>query len=346
MQYIFFLEMRGFATLATQLAREMEDVGVTADRVRSAGIKIANDILAEAAKDIPINNKMHLGGDTWCYVFDQAESALRFATRTLYRFLSLSTSHGVFFLKPSCAIGAGSPKFDGERFLDDDSIATYRVADGGRAFKLMAVGEAIPALKALPWAKLSPEPEPGVPTAVEWQASIHEADRQPQAAIILPPLLLDSDVIYSQTTAEALNRITIQQERSSLIETFGGPVPLDVPIYRNYMRSVLSTLQNTSDSRWTVLSYVPLDEPLASYAWLELARRLAARYPERFAFSAFGIPVGQLRPFSYHIYDESIVHIGMRSFSPQRGTPTMSAGIMLRNRQIARKFRDEFLEGW
>lgn len=345
-QYIFFLEMRGFAALATQLAREMEEVGVTPDRVRSAGITIANGVLSEAASGIPVNNKMHLGGDTWCYVFDTADHALRFATRVLFRFLSLSTTHGVFYLKPSCAIGAGSPRFDGERFLDDDSIATYREADKGHAFKLVAVGRAIPALRALPWAKLSSEIEGGLPTIVDWQASIHEADQQVQGAITLPALLLDSDIIYSQTTAEALSRVTIQQERSSLIEAFGGPVPLDVPIYRNYVRSFLATLQNNVECKWTLLSYLPLDEPLNTYAWLELGRRLTARFPERFAFSAFGIPVGQLRPFSYHIYDESIVHIGMRSFSPQRGTPTLSAGIMLRNRQIAHKFRDEFLEGY
>lgn len=96
----------------------------------------------------------------------------------------------------------------------------------------------------------------------------------------------------------------------------------------------------------TVLNYLPKDEAEVSYVWLELCRRLQARFPTRFAHKAFVIPAGQLRPFSYHVYDTRFVHIGLRSYSPARGTPTLSAAIMLSNENIARRFTDEFLENY
>ena len=69
-------------------------------------------------------------------------------------------------------------------------------------------------------------------------------------------------------------------------------------------------------------------------------------YPKRFAPSVFLLKNDQLRPLSYHVYDGEVVHMGIRSYVPQRGVDTMSASILIRNKEIATKFRDEFLSNW
>jgi len=130
------------------------------------------------------------------------------------------------------------------------------------------------------------------------------------------------------------------------VAAFGGPVPADAPYYRDYLKATVALLREPSGPVFTILSYIPLDEPLYSYTWLELCRRMAIEFAPRFSFSAFPIPAGQLRPFSYQIFDRNTVHLGLRSYSPQRGTTTMSSAILFRNSYVAERFHGEFLENY
>mgnify|MGYP001209401073 CR=1 FL=1 len=350
MATIVVMEMRGFAAMATQLSREMEVVGVTEARIRSSAIIIANECIARAGGPYGITKRMHLGGDTWYFTFDAPHEAVRFACALLADFRSLANERGIFFLKPTVAIAVGEPQYDGERFLDGDSIGAYRVADSGKAYTIMVVGDAVNLVKQIPGvvgedipAEKETDPQR---YRLNWQSILPTEPSRPAHAVSLPTLLLDSEIIYSHSSEEAVQHLVRQQERCQKVYAFGGPVPIDVPMYRNYMRSVVAILKNKPECVWTVLSYLPLNESFHTYAWLELCRRLSVYYPNNFAFAAFAIPEGQLRPFSYHVYDDTTVHIGLRSFSPQRGTPTMSSAIMFRNRQIASRFRDEFMENW
>ena len=348
---ILVMELRGFADMATQLSREIDEMGIDPERVRASGIDFVNKAIEEAKGTIEFKRKMHIGGDTWYFNFHMFDEAFYFAIRLLRQLLSLSITNGLYYLKPSIAIGFGDPKFQGDRFLDDDSINTYRVADNGKSFNFFAVGNAVTQCQAIIGISLGPSPKHDdlkFPVKViDWRA-FEDTNPIPEKTFVnLPVLLLDSDVVYSDSPNEAVNNILRQQAHCKSALVFGGPVPFTDPIYRDYLRATLALLSNPEPVRkWTVLSYLPINELLYSYAWLELCRRLSIRYPDRYAFAAFTIPEGQLRPFSYHIYDSDCVHVGLRSFSTQRGTPTLSSSIMFKNRQIATRFSGEFMENF
>src|SRR5207253_47390 len=120
----------------------------------------------------------------------------------------------------------------------------------------------------------------------------------------------------------------------------------NTPIYRAYLRNSIALVQEPAGPSFAILSYIPLNEPESSFTWLELCRRLSIQHHTRFSFRAFAIPEGQLRPFSFQVFDDDSVHLGLRSYSPQKGTPTMSSAVMFRNREIAARFKGEFIENW
>ncbi|MGH7147877.1 MAG: hypothetical protein ACREIJ_08270 [Nitrospiraceae bacterium] len=207
------------------------------------------------------------------------------------------------------------------------------------------------AISAVSWFLLKPdvtsELQKPEATIAAWQECLpSEIAAEEAIEVSLRSLLLDSEVIYSRSASEAVTNIVRQHSASHSICAFGGPVPLDVPYYKSYLRETLACLKRADGPRFSVLSYIPQNEPDTSFAWLELCRRLAIRYSDRFAFSAFAIPEGQLRPFSFQIFDQTTVHLGLRSYSIQLGTPTMSAAIMIRNRNIAERLYGEYVENY
>ncbi len=347
---IMIIELKGFAAMAEPLARDMDVLGITSERVRGAGIHMMNQILAEVRRDFSCSQVVHIGGDTWFLAFEELETAIAFGSAFLRIVASLTREKGVYFLKPSVAVGIGQPRLQGDRFLDDTSIATYRIADSGKPFTFYLIGEAIANGKRLSWVsyKQPPLDHQGPPISlIDWLVTANPKSKQPTApALSLPTLLLDSEVIYSQSAREAVDNILRQQARSRAVFAFGGPVPLEIPYYRDYLRATLALLREEQGPVFTILSYIPANEPDSSFAWLELCRRLVLQFPSRLSFAAFAIPEGQLRPFSYQVFDDNTVHVGLRSYSPQKGTPTMSGAIMFRNSKIAGRFKDEFLENW
>lgn len=137
-----------------------------------------------------------------------------------------------------------------------------------------------------------------------------------------------------------------QQESSETAQIFGGPAALGDPLYRAYVQHTIKLLKSEIGAKFTILSYLPLNEPKSSFTWLELCKKLSLFFPERFAFAAFPIPEGQLRPFSFHVYGKDTVHIGLRSYSAHRDTATLTSSIMLRNAKIASRFSTDFLENF
>jgi hypothetical protein len=341
---ILVIEMRGFERIASELAKELDTIGVTPERIRAAGIWIANSIFDQISEKLRPEKRMHLGGDTWYFNFSAFDEAVRFGGSALAAFRHLANSKNIYFLKPSLAANYGVPQFDGERFLDNESIVAYRAADKGKSFQFLAVGNGIGRLRELSsWIPTEPVDDGNV--RISWDKIATDKLVAAASSIIVPTLLLESEVIYSESNQQAIDFVIQQQSRSKKIIAFGGPVPLTDPIYRNYLKATIAHLKD-AECKFTVLSYIPANEGPLSFGWLQLCRDLNMTYPDKFAFAAFSIPEGQLRPFSYHVYDEAIVHIGLRSFSPQRGVPTMSSAIMLRNARIAKRFSDEFMENW
>lgn len=349
MRAILVMELRGFQALASELVRECEKIGLTADRVRASGISLMNGILDQAAEQIRPDVRFHVGGDTWYFNFDNFLSALQYASLVCAIALEHATSYGTFFLKPAMAINLGEPKLDGQRFLDDQSIMAYRFADKGKSYSIRVIEGALEQAKRekIKLLTFDVATDLGPFGDFDWQsdrmnAEVTLAVRQ----VPLPQLLMDSDVHFSDGTSEAVDLLLRQQYSAKSILSFGGPAPLSQPIYRDYIRQTISMLRQNSEKKFTVLSYIPLDEPAPSFAWLELCKRLAYMFPGQYAFGAFSIPEGQLRPFAYHVYDTRDVYVGLRSFSPQRGTATLSAGIVFRTQQVALRFRDELHENY
>lgn len=146
MQAILLMEFKGFTQIHEVLSRDMSDVGVTPDRTRSAVINLINNLIDSLSVKIrPLNNK--LIGDTWCLTFRSVEEGVLFGCNLLGSIIKLVHEKGLFYLKPTIALNYGDPKFHGTSFLDDDSIATYRVADSGKPFNFYIVDKAIPLAK-------------------------------------------------------------------------------------------------------------------------------------------------------------------------------------------------------
>ena len=348
---VVIAEIKGFAALSTELARAMDETAVTPERVRASAITIINGTASECSKRNAPTHSSHIGGDTWYFQFAELETALRFGCSFLHRCRRLVTEKGLFFIKPSIALAIGEPKLSDGRFLDDESIGAYRLADSGRPFHFYVHANALQAVSSVGWFALKPAdldtPQRLEATVAAWQDSLPPDIADEEAVdVSLPTLLLDSEVIYSRSAPEAVGNIVRQQATSESVCAFGGPVPLDVPFYKSYLRETLACIKRDDGPKFSILSYIPQNEPVASYAWLELCRRLSIRYSDRFAFSAFPIPEGQLRPFSFQVFDQTTVHLGLRSYSMQSSTPTMSSAIMIRNRNIAERFYGEYVENY
>ncbi len=348
---ILMMEFKGFTQMATQMAYNMETTGITPERIRASGIAIIQDVIESTKAAAPPRKSVHIGGDTWAFEFRSLETGVIFGWHLLRAFLERATEQAVFFLKPSIALNMGQPKWQNDQFLDDTSIETYRLADKGRPFHFYVMGKAVDAAQQIGWIRFSSDPvEPPVRTEarlLDWQAmSPPGVDTVGSSHVFLPSLLLDNEVLYANTPREAVQNIIRQQSRAHSIIVFGGPVPYDIPIYLEYLHSTFSMLKSGWPCQWTVLSYLPIFEARYSFAWLEICRWLTSTYPKAFAFTAFVIPGDHPRPFSFHIYDDELIHMGLRSFSPQRMAPTMNSAIMFRNRRIASRFKEEFLENW
>ena len=146
---ILVMEFRGFRDMATVMSKEIEDLGISPSRMRASAIDIVKKAVATCAPSDDFANRMHLGGDTWYWTADTTREAYQFGLRLIRYIFRLSNENGLYYLKPSMAIGFGEPKFQGERFLDDDSIRSYTISDRGSSFVFFAVGDAITELKAL-----------------------------------------------------------------------------------------------------------------------------------------------------------------------------------------------------
>lgn len=351
MSALFFMEFKGFTALATDLARSTDSIGITPERIRASGISIVQELIAQASLSVSPEKNEHLGGDTWALVFRTLEGSLLFACALLRGFQNVASRKAVFFLKPSIAIGVGEPKWKNGRPLDDTSITTYRVADKGTPYDLVLVGEAIPLSLQYQWVKHGENTSvSGVELPlrrVDWLKSTHPGIVETiDIPVSIPPLLLDSEVIFSSSWRDALGMLSSQETSARQVLAFGGPAAYDVPEYAAYLRGAVYRLKTRSDLMLSTLTYIAESEARYGYVWLELARRLQIEYPNRFAPAAFFLPKTQLRPLSYHVYDGEVVHFLLRSFVPQRGVEALSASFLFRNPSIGERFRAEFSQSW
>jgi hypothetical protein len=345
---ILCLEFKGFTAMATILAKETEDIGISAERIRAAGITVVESVLNEVTQSwIPLQRE-HLGGDTWALVYNDVEEAIASSCIILKSILKMATEKAVYFLKPKIAIGVGSPSWKNGRPLDDASILAYRVADNGKSYCCYLVEDAINVSRQYNWVKLGENT-----TVINVDARLQLVDWQNSIApgivelsgfnAAIPLLLLDNEIIFSRDTKDAIKIIRRYQKCANTFLAFGGPVPYDIPEYREYLLESIQRIRNDENLRLTILTYLPLNELKYCYFWVELMRRLSINYPDRMACAAYVLPDGQLRPQTFHIYDTDTVFIGLRTFIPHRGLESMTSSITFRNVKIAQLFKNEFM---
>jgi hypothetical protein len=70
------MDMRGFTSIAGQLEKETERLGITPERIRAAGIYIVNKVIQESSEKLSMTSRLHIGGDTWYFTFDEISDAI------------------------------------------------------------------------------------------------------------------------------------------------------------------------------------------------------------------------------------------------------------------------------
>lgn len=344
---ILVAELKGFSALASELARRVEGIGITPERIRNAArTHIANAIIAaETSTDLIPLQSMRIGGDTWYFTFLTVDDAVTFGAVFLSAILELSITGGLYYLKPSVAVNYGFPRLSGDSFLDDDSINAYRTADQGEPFCFSVLPPAE--------ARLSDDIKKYI-TKVEKNGSISiEFDWRNLCAEMVPTgitaslhisaLLTDNDVVHFSSNREVVHQITIQQRRASAIRVFGGAIPCEDEEYLHYAKAAVKLIR-TKEVECVVQNYFNSKPSPSNYAWLRACERLAREYPKRFAYSAYKLPDDVVRPIAYHLYDDT-VFLFLRRYNEIRDSVSMAGSILIRNAKLSQQLREHFVEG-
>lgn len=346
MQAILIYELKGFSKLSSDLALKMDEIGLTPERIRASTIDILKKAIDALRPAFKLNQDFYIGGDTFVFTFNTSEEATEFGCELNHRILNLVTEKGLYYLKPCACIGFGNLKLQDDRFLDDTSISTYRIADSGLPFILSLNGiKVIEDVEKAGKFKLEIDKEREI-AKVYWKNYKSEKQIIQQSEISIPSLLLDSEIIFSSTAEEAVKKIRQYQAEATRISAFGGPIPYESAFYNIYLKETIDIIKQNPKCKWTTISYLDINDKKSSYYWLELARRISLKFSDRFTFTAYVVPDGVLIPYSYQIYDDKIIHLGLRSYVPERNVATMNASIIFKNQKVALRYKDEFIESY
>lgn len=343
MQAILAIELKGFTLIADSLALKMENLELTPERVRVSTIEIVKNVLNTLDKKYTSNESHYIGGDTFFITFSNFETSLKYASDFLHLCKDLVLEKGLYYIKPNLCIGWGDIKTEGARFYDNTSINSYRVADKVPPYSLWLTGsDTIKEFKKLNKYTIKSEKDENT-IELEWTNIAEDIALIPE--IKIPTLLLENEIIFSNSASDSLSKITSFQKESKLIYAFGGPIPFENAGKSEYLKNVISDIKS-EEKKWVIISYLEKKDVASSYYWLELARRLQNTFPSHYSFSAYIIPEKTLIPFSYQIFDTKIVHLGLRSYSIEQDKATMSAAILFKSKRIAERYKDEFTENY
>jgi hypothetical protein len=341
MKALLLMELKGFEAQATSLAQRMAAIGLTADKVRSATRVMINNAIQDVSAAISVKDVSEIGGDTWMIEMTDATVAVEWGVHFL-KILEQKVLSGLFYIKPVMSLVIGELKLQNGRFMDSESIAGYRVADKGEPFFFYAVGEAA---KIVANMKHLPTQETEIGRIISWQQrTIPTLHNERRIEFSFAHLLLDNEVLYFRTHGDVIAFLQDQQIRSREIKVYGGPAPLRFPIYSEYNRSIELFLK-TTNVRCSVLNYLSEDSPQDAADWLFMCRRLQEQYPNKFSHAAYLLPPNAIKPVAYHVYDDVTV-IMLRSFDEFAQSHSVSGSIVVRGVEIAKRFREDFLESF
>lgn len=346
MQAIAVLELKGFTQISDSLALKMDEVGLTTERVRISTIDLVRNLIAKLKETFSTNEDHYIGGDTLFITFDDIDVAIEFSIFLMKGCLDLVNNKGLYYLKPAVCVGYGELKTQDARFFDNTSIKTYRIADKGYPFTLWAAGAEVVNYVKQSSKYIIKEAVDEELVELRWKDYDASEELFLLPEINIPTLLLENEIIFSNSPEDAVSKIIKYQNNSKSIYAFGGPIPSDIAYYNNYLKDTISLVKSDKTKSWNIISYLDLKDKKSCYYWLELARRLSILNPENYNFTAYIIPENVLIPFSYQIYDEELVHLGLRSYSLKLNRATMNASIIFKSKRIAERYTNEFTESY
>lgn len=350
MHGVVVIELKGFAEISGPLSYRMDKIGLRDTQIKLKYRNIVNGLIAKSGENFPPINYKEIGGDTWVIQLNDIDEALHCASHILRLAYEQVVKSGLYYIKPVVAVGEAKPVFEGDRFLDNETISIYRVADSGEPFALYVINApqetkyvtSIDLNDKLE--KLSKEVEI---SEVDWKYyNFSHKDLALEDTFYLSSLLHDNDIALFQTSHESLSKFSELQHKSKKIFAFGGAVKYNSQHFDEYVRSMFS-LFSTKDVKCYVLTYLDKhNSAINTYYWLSLCKLFLEEYPAKFVFGFYEIEIDKVKPLSFHIYDEEFVHLVLRSYQPAEDTHTMSSSVLINNTLLARKFTDEFLENF
>ncbi|NTU70106.1 hypothetical protein HGB13_04830 [bacterium] len=347
-QAIIVLELKGFTTQATELSKNVEDIGITPPRIRSAAKMHIENAISNAhakSKNKPTQH-LQIGGDTWYFNFSTVTDALVFAAYLTGVIYDMAVGAGLFYLKPSIAIGFGFPQLRGDRFYDNESINTYRIADKGEPFRIKVLPEAENELSSKYKKHLKKNDDNSdIYFVLDWRSIYsYQGDMQEYTALNMSALLTDSEVAHFSTNREVIQQLMIQQQSSNIVRIFGGAINLDDDDYMEYAKAAVALVRSHSIES-VVLNYYSQKATPSNYAWLKACERLSIEHQKTFSYSAYILPDYVIRPIAYHLYDDTVI-LFLRRYNEIRDMVSMAGSILIRNERLSQQLREHFVEGY
>ncbi len=342
MKAALIIDLKGFAQLPIALAERMKAIKLSDEKVRSAIRKFTNDAIDHVSSVIPIVTDRQIGGDTWVIELRTPIEAVKWGTY-FYKYVEQKVLRGgLFYMKPVMALAAGDLKFKGKRFMDNQSIDSFRGADKGEPFCFYAIGDAANIVSQMKGVISKPDM---LGQLIDWQS--RPTPLMPKLNTVqnsLADLLMDNEVLYFRTHQDVIDFLQTEQMQSKIIKVYGGPAPLRLGFYLKYARSIVQLLETTK-VQCSVLNYLNEGSPQDAADWLLFCHLLRQKYSSKFTHSAYLLPAEAIKPVAYHVYDDTTV-IMLRSFDEFNNTNSVSGSIVVVGEDIAMRFRDDFKESF
>lgn len=350
MKGIVIIELKGFSEAAASLVYRMEKIELKDTQVKLKYRNIIDSIVVKSTTLLNATQIKRIGGDTWVLVYENIETAIKSASHILQITYNEVVKTGLYYLKPVVSVGEANIVFEGERFIDNETINIYRVADSGEPFALYII-EPLPEqdntidLTINP--KLSELQKSIRFSELDWRKlTFSENEVEFESSFYLSSLLHENDIAFFKSNKESFDKFIELQDQSKLIYAFGGPIRFRNGEYDKYAKSIFR-LFKTKDCKCYVLSYIDPDNNLRNnYYWLRLCQTFVRDFVGKFTFSFYEVDTSKIKPLAYHIYDEEYIQLVLRNYNPSENESIMSSSILLRNSLLAEKYINEFLENF
>ncbi len=350
MKGIVIIELKGFSEAAKSLVYRMEKIELEDTQVKLKYRNIIDSIVTATTTIFPATEIKKIGGDTWVIQFENLETAIKSASHIYQVSYEEVVKTGLFYVKPVIAVGQANTQFEGERFLDTETINIYRVADSGEPYALYLV-DSEPETHLKVELSLNPKLESLQKTInfheIDWRSiEFNEEQLSYEPAFYLSSLLRENDIAFFKSNKDSFNKFVELQNQSKLIYAFGGPIRYKSSEYDNYARSIFDLFEN-KPCKCYVMSYIDPNGNLTNnYYWLKLCQTFIRDYDGKFTYSFYEVDTSEVKPLAYHIYDEKFIQLVLRNYNPAENESIMSSSILMRNELLAEKYINEFLENF